>query len=493
MYVFVLMLENRSFDHMLGYSGITGTDAATGQPTRIDGLLGAESNNFEGKSYGVRQPASFAAPVDPGHEFPNVLVQLCGQGASYPAGGAYPPINNSGFVASYATSGGQADPGEIMRCYSPAQLPVLKALAKEFAVCDRWFSPMPGPTWPNRLFVHAASSAGLDHSPTTAEIVLWESFAGLSFNHGTIFDRMNAAKVPWRLYAGDAFPSVAALKGIQLAQVHPFGQFRDDVANAGYPASYTFIEPSYNVLSDYKCSTSQHPLDDVTRGESLIKCVYESIRRSPLWNESLLIITWDEHGGFYDHAAPPGAVPPADTAPGPHLSQYGFAFDQYGPRVPAVVISPRIPRNVVDHRVYDHTSVLATLEARFGLAPLTGRDAAANSLLPLLSLPGARADAPETLPDPADSGVTGCPKFTCGGGGPLSAAEAVAPALPPVARPLDPVNEGNVPGMLQAALRADLARSPDQRDRILARFSALKTRAEARGYVDEVRGKMSGN
>src|ERR1051326_1807087 len=97
MYVFVLMLENRSFDHMLGFSAITGTDAATGQLTQIDGLTSAESNNFEGKTYGVRQPASYAAPRDPEHEFPQVVIQLCGQGAAYPKGGPYPAINNSGF------------------------------------------------------------------------------------------------------------------------------------------------------------------------------------------------------------------------------------------------------------------------------------------------------------------------------------------------------------------------------------------------------------
>src|SRR5215467_5876743 len=101
MYVFVLMLENRSFDHMLGFSGITGTDAATGQPTQIEGLTGAESNSFEGKPYPVSPSANFVAPLDPGHEFSDVLTQLGGEGAVYPPGGAYPPINNSGFVASY--------------------------------------------------------------------------------------------------------------------------------------------------------------------------------------------------------------------------------------------------------------------------------------------------------------------------------------------------------------------------------------------------------
>jgi phospholipase C len=228
----------------------------------------------------------------------------------------------------------------------------------------------------------------------------------------------------------------------------------------------------------------------VTRGESLIKCLYETLRNSPLWNDSLLIITWDEPGGFYDHVAPPAAVAPADTAPGPHLSQFGFTFEQYGPRVPAVVISPRVPRNVVDHRVYDHTSILATLEARFGMSALTQRDAKAASLMSLLTLTNPRTDAPETLPEPANSGVTGCSPFVCGGGGLFGAIEEAEPEPPPVARPEDPVNEGNVAGMLQAALRSDLALAPDQRDRILARVSAIKTRAQARQYVDEVRQKV---
>src|ERR1035438_10025224 len=134
-HVFVLMLENRAFDHMLGFSGITGSDAVTGQPTQINGLTGSETNQFGGQSYGVAQPAEYTMPVDPAHEFPDVLTQLCGPGAVYPSGGAYPPIVNSGFVASYVQSGG-SDPGQILRCFAPSQLPVLNALAREFVVCD---------------------------------------------------------------------------------------------------------------------------------------------------------------------------------------------------------------------------------------------------------------------------------------------------------------------------------------------------------------------
>ena len=481
--VFVLMLENRAFDHMLGYSRITGTDAASGRPTQINGLAETESNSYNGKPYGVSPSAGFVMPSDPGHEFTDVLQQLCGPGASYPPGGPYPPIVNTGFVASYVATAGQDRPGEIMKCFTSTSLPVLHALAREFVVCDNWHASMPGGTWPNRLFVHAASAAGLDHSPTSAEIVLWEALNGFGFQHGTIFDAMKANNISRRLYAGDDFPMVSALKGITLDDMRPYHLFAQDVSQPSYPFSYTFIEPSYNVLTDYKGSTSQHPLDDVTRGEMLIKATYEAIRNSPRWNNSLLIITWDEHGGFYDHAVPPPAVAPGDTDIA--HSKYGFNFEQYGPRVPAIVVSPLIPRNLVDHRLYDHASIPATLEALFGLPSLTKRDAAANNLTSLVSLASPRTDAPPTLPAPAQSGFGPLPTFA----GPDPVA-GLAEQPPPV-RPMDPVNEGNVPGVLHAALRHDLALSPpEQRSQILAQVSSIQTRAEASRYLQQVKHKV---
>ena len=152
------MLENRSFDHMLGFSGIGGRDAVSGQPTTIQGLTGNESNTFNGHPYRVYHPADVSMPVDPCHEFSCVVEQLCGQGAVYPHGGPYPAINCSGFAANYAENGGIANPREIMKCYELRQLSVLSALAQEFVICDNWFSSIPGPTWPNRYFVHAGSS-----------------------------------------------------------------------------------------------------------------------------------------------------------------------------------------------------------------------------------------------------------------------------------------------------------------------------------------------
>jgi phospholipase C len=486
-HVFVLMLENRSFDHLLGFSKISGTDAESGLKTTVNGLSGTETNSYNGNVATVSHPADYAMVVDPGHEFTDVLCQLSGPAAKYTPGGNYPPIENSGFLASYAgvcsKANQQRDVSEILKCYSVDQLPVLSALAQEFAVCDRWHASMPGPTWPNRMFVHAASSAGLDHSPTTAEIALWEIASGFSFPNGDIFDRISAKGLQRRLYAGDSFPMMAALKGIHLEDIRPYEKFAADLQGS-FAYNYVFIEPSYALLNDYKGSTSEHPLDDVRQGEGLIKSTYEAIRNSALWNNSVLIITWDEHGGFFDHALPPAAVAPGDTTPTADHNKYGFTFEQYGPRVPAVVISPWIPRNIVDHRLYDHSSIPATLEKLFGLDALTERDDAANSVLPLLSLDAARDNTPTTLPSPA--GVQGSEMLS------MVIAPSAIYAQPAASRPHDSVNDGSLPVILQAAMRQDIELSPPgERNRIIAKVAALKTRSDAAAYLAEVSSKRN--
>jgi phospholipase C len=473
--IFVLMLENRSFDHMLGFSGISGTDAVSGKQRLVNGLKGSESNSYQGKNFAVTQPADAAMAVDPGHEFTDTLQQLCGANATYPAGGNYPIINNSGFVSDY---GSQASSkfGDIMKCFSPGQLPVLNALAKSFALCDGWFASMPGPTFPNRFFACAASSGGLDHSPTTAEILTWETLFGFQFLHGSIFDALaQKFATGWRIYAGDDFPLATALKGIHHAAVADFGAFASDIAKPDYPWPYTWIEPNYGDVTGgtYKGGNSQHPLDGVTQGEALIKATYEAIRNSPHWNASLLIVTWDEHGGFYDHVQPPRAVPPGDTQPGSKYNHYGFTFGQYGVRVPAVVVSPLIPANILDNRLYDHATIPATVEAAFGLRPLTARDAAANNVLPLLSLVSPRADCPTALPKPA----------------PLVAAK-IAQRVPKMSGTVD---SGNLPGVLLSGMRLDMALSPpSDAHAILARVQTIQTREQAQQYLDEVEKKKPG-
>jgi phospholipase C len=484
--IFVLMLENRSFDHLLGFSGITGKDAETGLPTAVTGLGGSESNSYEGRRYTVSQPADWIMPADPGHEFTDVLVQLCGPGAVYPPGGAYPPVDNSGYVDAYAGSGGQAGPGEIMKCFGPAQLPVLTGLAREFAVCDGWRASMPGPTWPNRFFMMAASSGGLDHSPSVAQIAEWMTVDGFGFEHGSLFDALSRAGRTWRIYHGDkgplsgSFPIAGALKGILPWDPHPCSAFAGDVAAASYPAQFTLIEPNYgDVVSDtYRGGQSQHPLDDVRSGETLIKSTYEALRNSPLWDTSLLIVTWDEHGGFYDHqgAVPGGAPSPGDKTVTPgDVNKYGFTFRQYGPRVPAVIVSPRVPQNLIDHRTYDHASIPATAGKMLGFPALTERDRQARDVTSLLSLPQPRS-APAALPEPA-------------------AAPAVTPALAQRAGEAGeqgPVDNGNLPGFLHIAQRFDLALSPPpEHPAIMARVAGITTRGQARQYLQEVAAKTA--
>jgi phospholipase C len=333
------------------------------------------------------------------------------------------------------------------------------------------------------MFVHAASSNGLDHSPTTAEVALWEVTSAFSFPNGTLFDRLNAAGIQRRLYAGDNFPMMAALKGIGLADIRQYQHFAADLQQP-FPYSYVFSEPSYDLLNDYRGSTSEHPLADVRLGEGLIKQTYEAIRNSPLWNSSLLILVWDEHGGFYDHAASPAATAPGDSSPSTGHNKYGFTFEQYGPRVPALAISPWIPKNRIDHRLYDHASVPATVEKLFGLNPMTARDQAANTLLSLLSLDAARTDTPTALPSP------GIP----------ATAPRVQLATPPgtvqsqstTSRPHESINDGNLPVVIQSAMRQDMQLSPTaDRNAIIARVAALKTRADAAAYLAEVAAKRA--
>ncbi|WP_233850189.1 alkaline phosphatase family protein [Paraburkholderia sp. HD33-4] len=397
-HVFVLMLENRSFDHLFALSGIPGITAATAS---------GNANIYDGTTYAFGDGAPGQMPTDPGHEFADVLEQLCGAGVKFQNGQPYPPVNNSGFVSNYATARTEGAPpqsgevDDIMRGVDArTQSPALYQLATQFVLCDAWHSSLPGPTWPNRYFLHGASSAGLDHSPTSAEMGKWEALDGFVFPKGSIFDELG--KDNYRLYQdhlGDPLgriPQVASIKGISLCDVDDLSHFETDLA-ASYTARYTFIEPSYgDVVNDtYERGSSQHPMDGLTAGDQLVARVYNAIRNSPLWDNSLLVILYDEHGGFYDSVAPGPATPPNDGAGGT-LNASGFGFNVYGVRVPAIVVSPWVAQGKVDDTTYDHSSVLATLERLFGLAPLTDRDRNANDLLSLITQT-CRPDCPERI------------------------------------------------------------------------------------------------
>jgi phospholipase C len=524
--VFVLMLENHSFDNIFAMSGIAGIQVATVQ----------DSNLAFGKTYCVQNGAPWSMTTDPGHEFEDVLEQLCGCDAvhSY-AGGPYPRVNNSGFASNYATSTSEltglpaADcVGDIMACFDTRrQLPVIHRLATEFAICDQWFSSIPGPTWPNRFFVHGASSAGWADSPQTRDEVRWETFDGFRFANGSIFDALQAAGHHWRLYndnhnqfsddpSGPEFggwiSQVAALKGISQLDLRSIADFASDLqaetpdGKPAYTEVYTFIEPNFGSSffsrqpwqkgiapeqlagPTYKGGSSQHPEDDPSGGEGLIKAVYEAIRSSPIWSTSLLLIVYDEHGGFYDSVKPGQAIPPGDQPPPRQTTRNTrqFDFGQYGVRVPAVAVSPLIPRGMVDHTVYDHSSIPATLERLLRLKPLTKRDESANDVLHLLALSTPRDDCPTTLVTPArDNGRRARDSRPAGVG--------EDPARP-TDEPLP--NSGNAVGFLHVLLKTELecgrlvGNDDEAQARILEDFRHLTTTGDALEYVKSVAAKI---
>ena len=483
-HVFVLMLENHSFDNIFGFSGI---------PGMITSAPGA-SNAYNGVTYPAESPAPAAMPTDPGHEFLDVVEQLAGQGASFTPGKPYPPITNSGYAANYATSRTEitsgnprlptsGEIGDVMKCFrTKDQLPVLYTLATEFALCDQWFASLPGPTWPNRFFVHGASSGGWDDSPSSAQMVEWETVSGFAYPRGSIFDALNAHRIKWKIYVDESgpvaggIPQVAAIKGIFWhVNTDDFANFANDLQGP-YPYGYTFIEPNYGDVTDgtYSHGSSQHPMDGVYGGETLVKATYEALRASPLWDSSVLIITYDEHGGFYDSATPGRAVPPGDGNPiSPDANKHGFAFDQYGVRVPAIVVSPLTAKGVVDHTIYDHASVPATVERLFGMAAMTNRDANAHDVLKLLSLPAARTDCPMKLPNPAP------PVTQAAALAPTDGADGQAPIS----------DEGNVQGFLGVALKTDVELSGDDKAAAAAKAEKVQqihTRGEAEAYIQDV-------
>jgi phospholipase C len=402
---FVLMMENRSFDHMLGNSGITGKDAATGIPTKVNGLS-SES-----------LAAPFVIQPDPPHEFDNVLMQLSGIGAKmkpFP-NNQYPPISQTpidsqGFLDSYKTAPKPSgdvndpiyypdgppppfDPKAVLRSFSPTTLPILTTLAKQFAVCDNWFSSIPGPTWPNRFFLHAATSGGVVASPHSI----------CKFKNGTIFDKLDQKSISWKVYHHGIYTQILSIDGmLENLFTNKFREyvkdFQNDINDPSFNTPYIFIEPDQSSNGN-----SQHPIQDVRNGELLIKDVYEKISKSPLWKSSALIIVYDEHGGFYDHVQPPSAISPGDDKSNAQINntsnEKNFGYDRLGLRVPAVIISPYIPANTIDHKLYDHTSVISTLNKRFNLGPLgqallSNRDKFANTFDGLFSLTLPREDIP---------------------------------------------------------------------------------------------------
>lgn len=344
----VVMLENRSFDHHLG---ALRSDADYPGRARIDGLRGDESNPDEaGRPVSVRR-LPHESRYNPGHRWE-------------PAHASW----NRGRLDRFVLSNPGPDQANVMGFHARERLPLLYALADRYTVCDRWFASVMGPTWPNRFHLHAATSMGMRNNASAG-------FAAPP----TVWDRMASRCLPAKNYSAGpipwyhaAFPA-KSFSGNDALTPAPMEEFFRD-ALAGELPHLAIIDPDY-------LANDGHPKHDLALAEAFVGSIFRAMAESPQWSRSLLVVTHDEHGGFFDHVPPPTTVDPR-----PDFRQLGF-------RVPTVVIGPHVWQGGVVSTQFEHVSVAATLRARFGIATLGPRMDATSDLSSCID--------PQRLGDPA--------------------------------------------------------------------------------------------
>jgi phospholipase C len=405
------MLENRSFDNMCGWLCRQGPPPSLylpkeSEPQPFNGLNSKLFNpvseqyfvDGSGETYGPfdHSNATNMPNPDPEEGFDDVNYQLFG--IEPPS--QTPKWPNLGFVINYAKVTGTNIPVQIMEPFSPEQVPVISALAQNFAICDAWFSSVPSDTWPNRSFFHSGTSNGHVVNGTHPNPLTW--------NVRTIFNVLEDCGISWRIYS--AATTIPALTWLMSPKLWPFSfdrfghldDFKRDCASGSLP-QYSFLEPSF-----VENPNDEHPPHDVVAGEQFLWEIWQAVSQSPSWPETLLLITFDEHGGTYDHVMPPWNAACPDTSSNP--GEEGFTFNRFGIRVPMVAVSPWIQAGTVFRsdspaRVpYDHTSILATLRDWLSIPAekMLGskRISAAPNLGQVLTLDKARTDLP-AIPAPA--------------------------------------------------------------------------------------------
>lgn len=383
-HIVVLMMENRSFDHMLG--------SLKAEDPRINGLSGAESNlDLTNEPVKVQPLAQFQGQLDPdpNHHFPAVHQQLY---FGTPGPPAAPSM--AGFVQSYYQERKDVEHSRKIMYYFPKRkVPVLAALARNFALFNGWFSSIPGPTLCNRAFAHYGTSFG----QVSMDVFYYNK------KYLSIYERMLNANHTAKLYYYDQASSTMEVVNLLQNEPRIFGtyqQFLDDCAR-GELCDYSFIEPNYTDHAGEdgaeEIASDQHPDHDVRAGEIFIGSVYNAIRQNPqLWKSTALLIVYDEHGGTYDHVPPPACTPDGFTASAQDTGiGVPFAFDRLGVRVPAILVSPWIPKATVvpgpedaaNGRVFEHASIPATV-TKFFLGDYdqrSPREKAARTFLEVLS------------------------------------------------------------------------------------------------------------
>jgi phospholipase C len=336
-HVIVVMMENRSFDHMLGW--LPGADGRQG------GLTYFDSAGIPHSTYALAPDYQGCGHPDPDHSYVGGRVEY--------NGGACDGWLRAGENDEYAIG-----------YYTQSDLPFFAGAAADWTACDRYFSALMGPTFPNRFYQHAAQT---DRLTNTFELSTLP----------TIWDRLAERGLRGRYYFQDApFLGLWGLKYFSISR--HYNSFLRDCA-AGTLPHVAFVEPRF-IEEESGISNDDHPHADVRDGQAFLNQVYTAVTRSPAWKRTLLVINYDEWGGFFDHVPPPTApIPPATQAAGDTDGLLGF-------RVPSFIISPYARRRFVSHTTFDHTSVLRFIEWRWGLQPLTVRDATARNLAEALDL-----------------------------------------------------------------------------------------------------------
>ena len=434
-HIVVLMLENRSFDNLLGWLYDPANQAPFDRepPGNFAGVYGKNLSNprLDGSNVPVGKGTDVTAPYpDPGEPFQDVYAQIYGQKTTQYANAVTKepprPCNMQGFLYNYSLKN-QSNPANadiIMNCFTPARIPVLSSLAHYYGLCDHWFASVPSQTLCNRSFMVAGTSSGYVNN---------DGGDGLLFTNSTptIFDLLSQAGKSWKVYCGGwTVTSIALLTQRQLwdfaVQPGYFEHLTDFLVDAQKPGglpAFSFIEPNYMDSVVHGPENDMHPeshafqlfgRSNVEQGEKLVYQVYSAIRKSPDWDKILLLILFDEHGGCYDHVCPPTtkdcpfAISPDNVViPPDQPGGTGFNFDRLGVRIPAIVVSAYTAEETILNTTFDHTSALSTVVNCFGLPKqkLGKRQAAAPDVSEALTLSDPRQDLP-AIPPPVAADVS---------------------------------------------------------------------------------------
>jgi phospholipase C len=353
-HVIFIMMENRSFDHMMGSRALL-------EGAAVDGLTNGMANTgSDGTVYPIA-PSTVSCLPSPPHSWTSSHTQF-DEGA------------NTGFVTEYEDHGADT-PGEVMGYMTRVELPVSYALADQFCLCEQWFCAVLGPTWPNRMFGHAGTSDGQKDN----------SFPeGGGFTFPTIWTHLDAIGVPWKYYYFD-LPFIGIFDGHLKNGFHGFLEdFIQDCEKGDLPP-VVWVDPGFTYNDD-------HPPHHVSLGQEFIAAVFDAIGRSALWEKCLVVLTYDEHGGFFDHVAPPTCED----------DNSDDGFDQLGFRVPTLVVGPWVKQGV-SSEVYNHASWLKYLCEIHAIEPWTTRIATSNSIA--LCIDEDRMARNEPLPPPVIPGL----------------------------------------------------------------------------------------